>query len=107
MWGNRMPILISDGCDDITATRNADKTYRVTAKVKVKQADGQETEATIEVERAFLHIEALESGGEFYKLIVPVEESLSVNFPKPSKDDWKMLGFSDADAKELADETCS
>ena len=106
MLGTRT-VTISDGCEEIAATRNRDNTYRVTAKVRVRTEDGQEIEATLNIGRANLHIEALESGGEFYQLVVPAEEPVSVDFPEPSEDDWKMLGFNEAQARRLADETCS
>lgn len=93
MLGNRVPICLSDGVEEITATRNQDWTYRITANIKVKHTDGEETCAMIEVERAFLHIEALYNGGELYRLVVPDEDPVSVYFPEPSQEDWELLGI--------------
>ena len=93
MLGNKVPILISDGVDEIIATRNPDKTYRVTTCVRVQQADGQEIAASVEISRAFLHIEALYDGEELYKLVVPTEEVIQVDFPAPSQEEWELLGL--------------
>lgn len=93
MLRDRIPILISDGCDNLIATKNYDGTFRVTAAVKVKQSNGEEVEAVIEIERALLHIEALDNGKDIFRLIVSQDESVSESFPEPSKEEWELLGF--------------
>lgn len=93
MLGNKVPIFLFNGVEEIVATRNPDQTYRVTAVVKVKYADGQEVDTILEVGRAFLHIDAFYDNGELYKIVVPENEAINVDFPAPSQEEWELLGL--------------
>lgn len=53
-----IPILISNGCDRLTATRNQDGTFRLEAFIKVKQNE-EDVDALVELDRVLLNIEAL------------------------------------------------
>ncbi len=92
MLRDRVPILISDGCDNLTATRNEDGTFRVSTSVILKQ-NGEDVEATVEIDRALIHIEALDNGKDIFRLVIPQDESITENFPEPSKEEWELLGF--------------
>lgn len=104
MQGKRLPMLLSSGWREITATLNSDDTYRITASIMIKQDDGQEVDAVLEIERALIHIEAISNGGEVFKIVTPSEDPMNVDFPEPSKNDWKMLGFNESQARMLGAE---
>lgn len=91
---DRVPIFIGEGCDNLTATRNEDGTFRVLASVILKQDFGEDIEATVEIERALIHFEALDNGKNIFRLVVPQDESIAESFPEPSKEEWELLGFS-------------
>ena len=93
MFRDMVPILIGDGCDNLIATRNEDGTFRVSASIILKQNFGVDTEATVEIKRALIHIEALDNGNDIFSVVVPQDESVTESFPEPSKEEWKLLGF--------------
>ena len=93
MFRDMVPILIGDGCDNLIATRNEDGTFRVSSSIILKQNFGVDTEATVVIERALIHIEAFNNGNDIFRMVVPQEESVAESFPEPSKEEWKLLGF--------------
>ena len=100
MLRDRVPILISDGCDNLKATRNEDGTFRVSAFVVLKQ-NGEDIEAIVEIDRALIHIEALDNGKDVFRLLVPQDQDTAESFPEPSKDDFELLGFNESQAQML------
>lgn len=99
-----------NGAEEITAKRNRDGTYAVEMKT-ILHYDGEPEPVlgVINVERANVSVEALIGSDDktFYTLTIPANEEPS-ELPKhqTTADDWEMLGFREAEAKELADETC-
>ena len=102
-----IPILISNGCDRLTATRNQDGTFRLEAFIKVKQNE-EDVDALVEVDRVLLNIEALvnpsDDHDDIFKLVIPKEERVQECFPAPSREEWELLGFNSSQAQMLTRE---
>lgn len=100
-----------NGAEEITAKKNRDGTYAVEMKTILHYDGGAEPViAVINVERANVSVEALIGSDDktFYTLTIPADEAPS-ELPQhqTTTEDWKMLGFGESEARELADETCS
>ena len=63
--------MVVNCCDFITAHRNEDGTYRIVGLTTTKQDDGTEADTIVQIERARVHIEALDNKGEICKIILP------------------------------------
>lgn len=100
-----------NGAEEITAKKNRDGTYAVEMKT-VLPYDGKPESvlAVINVERANVSVEALIGSDDktFYTITIPADEEPS-ELPEhqTTAEDWKMLGFREAEARRLADESCS
>ena len=99
------------GAEEITAKRNPDGTYSVEMKTIVHSADKPDPViATIKMERANVYIDALIGSDDktLYTVTIP-EDGEQADIPQyqTTAEDWKMLGFREAEARSLADESCS
>lgn len=100
------------GAEEITAKRNRDGTYAVEMQTIVHyEGESEPVIATIKMERANVHIEALIGSDDkqtLYTVTIP-EDDEQADIPQyqTTAEDWKMLGFREAEARELANESCS
>lgn len=98
-----------NGAEEITAKRNYDGTYSVEMKTIVHSADKPDPViAIVKMPKANVHIDALIDSDDkqtIYTIIIPDDEGPS-DIPqfRTTAEDWKMLGFRDAEARELADD---
>ena len=97
------------GADEITAKRNRDGTFSVEMKTIV-QYDGRPDPviAIVKMPKANVYIDALINSDDkqtLYTITIPDDEEPS-DIPqyRTTAEDWKMLGFRDTEAKELADD---
>lgn len=101
-----------NGAEEITAKRNSDGTYSVEMKTIVHTADKPDPViAIVKMPKACVHIDALVDSDDkqtLYTITIPDDEEPS-DIPqfRTTAEDWKMLGFRDAEARSLADENCS
>lgn len=94
MYERKIPVLISDACDDITLTRNDDQTFCVTAICRLKRC-GEEVEAVVKIDRANIHIEALETNGDFIRFVIPEYEPMNIDFPEPTEEELALIGINE------------
>lgn len=98
-----------NGAEEITAKRNPDGTYSVEMKTIVHSADKPDPViAIVKMPKANVYIDALIDSDDrqtLYTITIPDDEETS-DIPqfRTTAEDWKMLGFRDAEAKELADD---
>lgn len=101
-----------NGAEEITAKRNRDGTYSVEMKTIVHSTDKPDPViAIVNMPKANVHIDALIDSDDkrtIYTITIP-EDDGPTELPQyqTTVEDWKMLGFREAEAKELADESCS
>lgn len=100
-----------NGAEEITAKRNRDGTYAVEMKT-ILHYDGEPEPVVgvINVERANVSVEALIGRDDktFYTLTIPADEApAELQEHQITAEDWEMLGFREAEAKELANESRS
>lgn len=100
------------GAEEMTAKRNEDGTYCVTIKMIAHHEGTQEPfDVVAKIPRANVTIEALDAkdaNQTLYTITIPTDDNpAEIPQYRTTADDWKMLGFSEADARELTDETCS
>lgn len=98
-----------NGTEEITAKRNPDGTYSVEMKTIVHSAGKPDPViAIVKMPKANVYIDALIDSDDkqtLYTITIPDDEEPS-DIPqyRTTAEDWKMLGFRDAEAKELADD---
>lgn len=98
-----------NGAEEITAKRNPDGTYSVEMKTIVHTAENPDPViAIVKMPKANVYIDALIDSDDkqtLYTITIPDDEEPS-DIPqfRTTAEDWKMLGFRDAEAKELADD---
>ena len=99
------------GAEEITAKRNPDGTYSVEMKTIVHTAENPDPViAIVKMPKACVHIDALVDSDDkqtLYTITIPDDEQSYIPQFRTTAEDWKMLGFRDAEARSLADESCS
>jgi len=58
-------------CDFITASKNDDGTFRIVGITTVVQEDGTEADAIVQIDRAIVHIDALDGDDGLVQMTVP------------------------------------